>query len=199
MTLSIVGYIPKQTLSRETSGDLIVAGCEKHNKESIMTIREMSIDMDKLKADILASSDKTAIFIGGDSKTFKQGDVRYCAYCVTVVLHIDSKHGGKIYKDIKIERDYGDVTSPRARLMNEVYKVAAIASEIVDVIGDRPFEIHLDINPEKKHKSNAIAKEACGYVFGMFGIQPKIKPVAWCASAVADRDAVRTADKARRS
>lgn len=164
-----------------------------------MTIREVSIDIEKLKKDIQESSDKTSFYIGADSKTYKQGDVRYCAYCVTVVLHLDSKHGGKIYKDIKIERDYGDVTSPRARLMNEVYKVTAIATEIIDVIGDRPFEIHLDINPEKKHKSNAIAKEACGYVFGMFGIQPKIKPHSWCASAVADRDAVKTADKMRRS
>jgi predicted RNase H-related nuclease YkuK (DUF458 family) len=52
---------------------------------------------------------------------------------------------------------------------------------------DRDIEIHLDINPEKEHKSSAIVKEAIGYIQGTCQVTPRIKPEAWCASTIADR------------
>ena len=159
--------------------------------------KEIDIDIEALNAEIEASSMETAIFIGADSKTFKRGAVRYVAFCTTVIIHKDSKHGGVIHKDIKIERDHGDITKPRMRLMNEVYKVVEIATQIVDSVGERPFEIHLDISPDPKYKSNAAIKEACGYVLGTCGVEAKTKPDSWAASCAADRFAVSTAKSAR--
>lgn len=162
-------------------------------------MKEVKLDIEALKAEISASSEKSKIFIGADSKTLKRGKDRYCAFCVTVVIHIDGKHGGKIYNEITIERDYGEVTAPRARLMTEVYKVVEIATQIIDHVGDRKFEIHLDVSTDPQYKSNGVHKEACGYVFGMFGIEPKTKPFAWCASYAADKYAVKAAKSAKRS
>lgn len=160
-------------------------------------VKEIDIDIDELNAEIEASSMETAIYIGADSKTFKRGKDRYVAFCTTVIIHRDAKHGGVIFKDIKIERDFGDIKKPRLRLMNEVYKVVEIATQIVDSVGERPFEIHLDISPDPKYKSNAAIKEACGYVFGICGVEAKTKPDSWAASCAADRFAVKTAKHAR--
>lgn len=159
--------------------------------------REESINFDKLIEDIKNSSPETSLYLGADSKTFKKGKDRFCAYCVTVVLHMDSKHGAKLYKDVKIERDYGEAKSPRMRLMNEVYKVVEIASKLIDAIGDRHYEIHLDVSPHKENKSNEIVREACGYVFGSLGIDAMIKPDAFAASYAADRFAVKAADASK--
>ena len=171
-------------------------------------VKEVDIDIETLNAAIEASSDETSIYIGADSKTFKRGAIRYVAFCTTVIIHKDSKHGGKIYKDIKIEVDKGDIKKPRLRLMKEVYMVIGIASKIVDAVGDRHFEIHLDVNPDPRYKSYTAVKEACGTVLGTFPEMAmkakgrkkelvKVKPEAWAASAVADRDAVETAKHAK--
>jgi len=70
--------------------------------------------------------------------------------------------------------------------MTEVSYVTELASELIEVMGDRPLSIHLDINPNPKHKSSIAVKEALGYVRGMFGFDPVLKPDAWCASKAAD-------------
>jgi len=56
---------------------------------------------------------------------------------------------------------------------------------IADVVGERPFEVHLDINPNPDHRSSMIVKEAVGYVLAQ-GLKPVLKPDAVAASAVAD-------------
>ncbi len=163
--------------------------------------KPLDINIQECIKEISESSLESSVYIGADSKTFKNGKDRFCAYCVTVILHKDSKHGGKIFKDVKIERDYGSAKTPRMRLMNEVYKVIAIASQIVDAVGDRHFEIHLDVNPDPQYKSNCAVKEACGMVLGTFGddAEVKVKPEAWAASAAADRFAVKTASTLQRN
>lgn len=166
-------------------------------RKALKKVKEADINFEELNADILASSAETSVYVGADSKTFKRGKERWCAYCVTVILHFDSKHGAKIYKDIKIERDYGDCKTPKMRLMNEVYKVVDVALKIADSVGDRTFEVHIDVNSDKKWKSNVAMKEACGYVLGSMGFEAKIKPEAWAASYAADRFAVKTAEASR--
>jgi predicted RNase H-related nuclease YkuK (DUF458 family) len=39
---------------------------------------------------------------------------------------------------------------------------------------------------DPKHGSNCAASEAAGYVLGMTGIEPKLKPESWAASFGAD-------------
>ncbi len=159
--------------------------------------KEKKIDFEALKQYIKDSSESSGVYIGGDSKTFKHDGERYCAYCISVIVHKDSKHGGKGFYHEIIERDYGDIKAPRARLMNEVYKVVDVANELVEYIGDRKFEIHLDINASEKYKSNTAMNEACGLVKGVFGVEPKIKPEAWAASTISDKYAVRTAKSSK--
>ena len=167
------------------------------NKE-LAQLQNINIDLAQTCKEINESSEMSAVYIGADSKTFKKGSDRFCAYCVTVVLHKDGKHGAKIFKDIKIEKDFGDPKAPRLRLMNEVYKVIEVAQGILDSVGDRHFEIHLDLNSKEEFKSNGAVNEASGLIKGIFGIDAKIKPEAWCASATADRFAVKTATRAQK-
>ena len=68
----------------------------------------------------------------------------------------------------------------------EVQLAVTTATEIVDVIGDRHFEIHLDINPNPNHKSSVAVKEALGWVKGSLGMDAKIKPHSFAATHAAD-------------
>ena len=171
---------------------------KRQRSKALKKLKNLDINITECCEEIEASSLESSVYIGADSKTFKRGNDRFVAFCTTVILHKDSKHGGKIFKDIKIERDFGESNTPRMRLMNEVYKVIDIASQIVDSVGERHFEVHLDVNPDPKYKSNSAVKEACGMVLGTFGFEAKIKPEAWAASAAADRFAVKTATTAQR-
>lgn len=146
--------------------------------------KERHIDLDALKLAITESSETTGIYVGGDSKVFRKGREEFVAYVCCVILHLDSKRGGKLFKQVTIERYYG---STRQRLMQEVYLAGALASEIADIVGERPFEIHLDINSDDRYVSNQCVKEANGFILGTLGIVPKIKPEAFAASAVSDR------------
>ena len=71
--------------------------------------------------------------------------------------------------------------------MNEVYKVSAMVTELAPDLEDRYFEVHLDINPNILHGSSVAISQAIGYIKGVNGIQPKVKPDAWCATHVADK------------
>ena len=88
---------------------------------------------------------------------------------------------------VERERAYGPATNPRMRLVQEAYKAVDIASQIVDVVGDRHFEVHLDLNTNPKHKSNLAVKEALGLVLGRLGFDAKLKPEAWASSTAADK------------
>lgn len=72
------------------------------------------------------------------------------------------------------------------RMMNEVMKVCQLYTQLAPFIDEFAVEIHLDINTDAKHGSNCAANEAAGYVLGMTGIEPKLKPDSWAASFGAD-------------
>lgn len=143
-----------------------------------------ALDIPEVIKAIQESSMATKVYVGADSKRVKKKVV----YVTVVVLHFDGNKGGKIFKEISVEPWYGNI---KGRLMNEVYKAIGVAYQLTDHLEGRPFEIHLDLNPDPKHKSNVAVKEAVGYVLGTFGFKPKLKPEAWCGSAVADRDTLK--------
>lgn len=157
-------------------------------------LQNKEMDYDAVITAIQQSSPESSIYVGADSKQFTNRGVHYVAYVAVVVIHIDSKSGCKIFKQYRIERDYGQL---RMRLMNEVYMASEIAMRIADHIGTRPFEVHLDLNASASHASNVCVKEATGYVLGTLGFAPKLKPEAFAASAVSDRWAVLEAEKRR--
>lgn len=177
----------------------ILEMCHCGTKEVDMKYKEKNIDFDELRTYILESSLTSSVYIGGDSKTFKRDGVRQCAYCISVIVHRDSKHGGVGFHQILIEPDYGDIASPRARLMNEVYKVVEVATKIVDCVGERKFEIHLDVSEDPQYKSYSALKEAKGVIRGIFGFDATTKPAAWAASCVSDKYAVGTAKREKNS
>ena len=146
------------------------------------------IDIDEVKAFIEAQSLETKIYIGGDSERFNIGNDWYADYTLAVVVHIDGKHGCKIFGEVQRERDWDQKKDrPRMRLMNEVMKIAELYLKLQDVLENRDVQIHLDINPDERYGSSCVIQEATGYIRGMCNVVPMVKPNAWCASYVADR------------
>ena len=130
------------------------------------------------------------IYLGCDSVKYKKGKDWFARYAVVLVVHIDNCHGCKVFGYTEIERDYdAKEDKPRLRLMNEVYKVAELYIAVGELLEDREVEIHLDVNPKEEHASNAVVKQAVGYILGVTGIRPLIKPEAFAASYAADAGA----------
>lgn len=146
------------------------------------------IDLSEVKDFILRQSPQTKIYIGCDSERVIINNQWYADYTLAVVIHIDGKHGCKIFGEVIRERDYDQkVSRPRYRLMNEVYKISDLYLRLSDVIIDRNVEVHLDINPSELHGSNCVINEAIGYIRGTCNVIPMIKPKAFAASCAADR------------
>ena len=152
----------------------------------------MSNYIDNAKEAIRNSSEQSSIYIGCDSKRFKRKGLWYARYMTVIIVHRDSSKGCQLFYDSQILQDWGQDKSPKQRLLNEVMFAVNAATEVLEVIGDRHMEIHIDINPNPKYKSNVAVKEALGYVKGNLGLDAKIKPHAFAAMHAADH-LVRTA------
>jgi len=139
--------------------------------------------IEEAKAAIIASSKESSVYIGCDSIVFTKNKRKFAKYTTVIVVHKDSKHGCKIFHFSETLPEYGSL---RQRLITEVSYATTAALAITEVLGERHLEIHLDINPNPKHKSNVAVKEALGYVMGTLGLQAKIKPQSWAATHAAD-------------
>lgn len=148
-----------------------------------------NMNIDEVRDFIQNSSESTCIYIGADSERYRGKDNQwYADYTVAVVIHIDGSRGCKVFGQVSTERDYDKRHDrPAYRLMNEVYKASAMYLELYEAIGDRHVEVHLDINPDEMHGSSCVIQQATGYIRGMCGFAPKVKPDAFAASYAADR------------
>jgi predicted RNase H-related nuclease YkuK (DUF458 family) len=146
------------------------------------------LDLNEVKDFIVKQSPATKIYIGCDSERIIIKDQWYADYVTAIVIHVDGKHGCKIFGEVCRERDYDQKQNrPRYRLMNEVYKVSELYLKLSDVLIDREVEVHLDINPNEMHGSNCVINEAIGYIRGTCNVIPMVKPQAFAASYAADR------------
>lgn len=146
------------------------------------------IDIEQVKEFIETQSTSTKIYLGADSERMKRNGKWYADYTLAIVVHIDGCHGCKIFGEVQTELDYDyKASKPSMRLMNEVYKVAELYQKLVDAIGERDVEIHLDINPDLKHNSSIVIQQAVGYIKGVCNVVPMVKPNAFAASYAADR------------
>lgn len=153
-------------------------------------------NFDEIKEFIDQQSPETKIYVGGDSERFRIDNLWYADYTLSIVVHINGKHGCKIFGEIQRERDYDQKRDkPRMRLMTEVMKIAELYIKMIEVLGDREIGIHLDINPSELHGSSCVINEAVGYIRGMCNVVPLVKPDAWCASYAADRIKLVLADQ----
>ena len=146
-------------------------------------------NLEEVKKFISNSSAISNIYIGADSERYRGRDDKwYADYTVAIVVHLDGSRGCKVFGQVVTERDYDKKHDrPAYRLMNEVYKASAMYLELFEVIGDRHCEVHLDINPNEMHGSSCVIQQATGYIRGMCGFAPKVKPEAFAASYAADR------------
>jgi predicted RNase H-related nuclease YkuK (DUF458 family) len=128
------------------------------------------------------------VYIGCDSRRFRIQGRWHAEYTMAVVVHIDGKHGCKIFGESSIERDYDQRRDrPSMRLMNEVYKISELYLKVHEILEDREVEVHLDINPNEMYGSSCVVQQAIGYIRGMCNVIPMVKPRAFAASYAADR------------
>jgi predicted RNase H-related nuclease YkuK (DUF458 family) len=146
------------------------------------------INLEEVRDFISIQSSETKIYIGCDSERILVNKVWYADYVTAIVIHMDGKHGCKLFGEVHRERDFDQKQNrPRYRLMNEVYKASEMYLKLADVLVDREVEVHLDINPSEMHGSNCVINEAIGYIRGTCNVVPMIKPFAFAASYAADR------------
>ncbi len=130
---------------------------------------------------------ESRVYLGCDSQKFKKHGEWWARYTVVLIVHINNCNGGKVFGYNMQERDYDQkFDKPRMRLMNEVYKVSEVYLELGDVLENHEVEVHLDINPDEKWGSSCVIREAAGYIRGVCGVEPKVKPDAFAASYAAD-------------
>ena len=139
--------------------------------------------IEEAKKAIIASSPQSSVYIGCDSIRFRKNKMWYAKYSTVVIVHTDSKRGCRLFHESIDMPDYGNL---KQRLLTEVQYAVATATEIIEVLGDRHMEIHLDINPDPKHKSSVAVKEALGWVKGSLNMDAKIKPASFAATHAAD-------------
>ena len=145
-------------------------------------------NIEQVKDYIRQSSPETKVYLGADSERVNIQGKWYADYTLAIVVHIDGKHGCKIFGDVHREHDWDQkANKPSLRLMQEVYKVSDLFHELADVLADRHVEVHLDINPNERYKSSAVVNQAIGYIKGTCNIDPQVKPNAFAASYAADR------------
>lgn len=107
------------------------------------------------------------------------------------MLHLASRNGCKVIGHTTKERVYDkNLGKPQHRMMTETIALGQIYIELMDALIehelDIPIELHLDIASDPQHGSNCAAKQAAGYILGVCGIKPVLKPQAWAASTAAD-------------
>lgn len=135
-------------------------------------------DFEQIRDYISSTTESSSVYVGCDSKVIGNTTV----FVSVIVVHINSSNGCKIfYQKDKVNR----AMSLRERLLKEVDYAVFTALSIIDIIGKRKLEVHLDINPNENYKSSVIVKEAIGYVIAQ-GLQPVLKPYSIAAYSVAD-------------
>jgi predicted RNase H-related nuclease YkuK (DUF458 family) len=146
------------------------------------------LNLDEVKQYISNSSKESKVYLGVDSERVNVHGKWYADYTLAIVIHIDGKHGCKIFGEVERERDWDQkADKPSMRLMQEVYKVSELFQKLSEVLEDKHVEVHLDINPQERYKSSAVVQQAVGYIKGTCNIQALIKPDAFAASYAADR------------
>jgi predicted RNase H-related nuclease YkuK (DUF458 family) len=150
-----------------------------------MTNKE--INFEEVKEYLTKCGPETKIYIGSDSERINVDGVWYVDVMACLIVHVDSKHGGKFFGQIRRERDYDKaLNKPRMRMMMEAYAAADLYLRFVEIIDQYEIEIHLDIASNPMYGSNCAHSEAVGYIKGVCGIDAVTKPKSWAASNACD-------------
>lgn len=157
------------------------------------------LDYEEIRRYIRESTPESVVMVGCDSVRKGKGEAVYST--VVVIRRASGSGKGVMYHGCKVFGaavklpDYGRVEKSgkifnlKQRLLQEVALTLEAVENIYEAIGDRPFEIHVDINENDSYESSKALSEARGYVKGMTGIEPAFKPNALAASFAADAHA----------
>lgn len=146
------------------------------------------LDLQEVKRFIETQSPETKIYLGCDSERLMVNGQWHADYVLAIVIHIDGKHGCKLFGEVQRERDFDQkVSRPSMRLMTEVYKVSELYLKLAEVLEGREVEVHLDINPDEIHGSSCVISQAIGYIKGTCNVIPFVKPDSFAATYAADR------------
>lgn len=132
--------------------------------------------------DILkTTTDEDMIYVGCDSKNRK----KTTTFAKVIVIHYSGAKGCRILAlEPSIEPKYANRDT---RLLTEVYYSCEIGRTLVEAgaVDLKRMEIHMDLNPDTRHKSNKVVNQAFGYTksYGFHGV---IKPDAIAASSASD-------------
>ena len=136
---------------------------------------------------LIILDENTKVYLGCDSVRYIKEGVEMARFATVAIVHMNGKNGCRIFSHFSKEPDYDlKAGRPKMRMMKEVQKVCELYVQLAPFIDEYDVEIHLDISQDPKNGSNCAANEAAGYVLGMTGIQPKLKPDSWAASFGAD-------------
>jgi predicted RNase H-related nuclease YkuK (DUF458 family) len=105
---------------------------------------------------------------------------RFTQFCTVVIVHTPGKGGRVAYSREVIPR----ITSLRERLQKEVWASVTVALLIAPTVPGR-LSVHIDANPEPRHRSSQFVQELVGMVMGQ-GFRAVIKPDSYAASHAAD-------------
>ena len=141
-------------------------------------------EMVELLADL---SKDTKVYLGCDSVRYIKNDRAYGRFATVAIVHMNGKNGCRIFSNVSFEPDYDlKKNRPKMRMLNEVRKVCELYTQLAPFIDEYDIEIHLDISQDPQNGSNCAASEAAGYVLGVTGLEPKLKPNAIASSFGAD-------------
>ena len=158
-----------------------------------------ALNYDEISEYIRNSSLNSVIMIGCDSLRKENKGLASALYSTVVCVRNATGEGQDVmYRGCKVFGasvrlpDYGRVirsgkmANLKTRMMQEVTFALEAFENIHESIGDRAFEIHLDISSRPDCESNVAMADARGYVIGMTGREPEFKPHALAASFAAD-------------
>jgi hypothetical protein len=136
---------------------------------------------------LIGCDENTKVYLGCDSVRYIKNDQTWARFATVAIVHMNGNKGCRIFSNISHERDY-DLKSnrPKMRMLTEVRKVCDLYIQVAPFIDEFEIEIHLDISQDPKNGSNCAASEAAGYVLGMTGVEPKLKPDSFASSFGAD-------------
>ena len=153
-------------------------------------MKQERFDNDEIQKVIRDSSAETSVYVACDSVEKSN----YTVFVAVVVVHFDSCHGGRVFKDIVYEPRRMRM---RDKLLAEIYKSVETALLISESCGERKLQVHLDVSPHKEHGSNIVFKEGISYVKA-YGLDVVAKHESWAAYCCADHIAKLKSKRIRR-
>jgi predicted RNase H-related nuclease YkuK (DUF458 family) len=156
----------------------------------------LDFDYAEIKRFIRNEHPDARIYFGCDSVRKEVRGKSFAVYSTVVCVHKTSGegvfHGCKVFTSTLKLPDYGKVirsgkmANLKARMMQEVAFTLEAFEGLQDVLEDRHWEIHVDINSDEDAESHVAYNDAVGYVMGVTGQKPKMKPDGPAASFAAD-------------